>query len=166
MDHRVIDPLLTTGEPVPAPAHLRRVLSTTVNSLRRHHRAVLALMPRLPTRLALPLGHLLELLPRPTATLRARQRRIRRRRQRTVTRVTPQPPLKLRHPLGQHAILLAQLCILRPQPRVLRPQLGEERLQPLITESLRIPACRSHACNIPCKAPQSSIVQSCSQDYP
>jgi nitroreductase len=102
-------------------------------------------MPGLSARLALLLGHLLELLPRPPATLSPRQRLIRRRRQRTVTRVAINPPLQLL----DHSRLLRNPRLQRVNQRRL---LGHQRLQLLIAEPSRTRACRSHACNIPCKS--------------
>ena len=51
MDHRIINPHLRAIKPVPARARNGQMLGATIDALRRNHLTVLALMPRLATRL-------------------------------------------------------------------------------------------------------------------
>lgn len=126
MDHRIADPLLPTAERMPALATIRQMLKALIDALRRDHLTRLALMTRLPARLA---HRALVRLPRRTPTLRPRPRRIRRRRHRTVPRIPPHPPLQLLNSLRH------------------RQQSRHNGLPTLRRDRLRLRP--SHACKIP-----------------
>ena len=113
------------------------MLGVTIDPLGPRQRAVLTLMPGLPTRLGL-LGNPLELLARLTAPFGPRLRWIARRRQTAIARVAVRLPLELLDPLSQRPVLRHQL-------RVLRAQLADQRLEILIAGPTRIRACRTHA---------------------
>src|SRR5579875_294641 len=133
VEDRVADPLLPAAEQTSATTALRQMLKPPIDVLRVHHLPRLALMPGLPARLA---HRALIRLPRPPTPLRPRQRRIRRRRHRTVSRVAVHPALQLLDPLAQ--------------PRVLRPQLRDQRDQFLVAQPPCSLACIRHARTIPC----------------